>query len=32
MFATARYQWARWCKASFAPGRTAMPLEGLQAR
>jgi hypothetical protein len=32
MFATARYQWARWCKASFAPGRTATPLEGLQAR
>jgi hypothetical protein len=32
MFATARYQWARWCKASSAPRRTAMPLEGLQAR
>jgi hypothetical protein len=29
MFTTARYQWARWCKASFAPGRTATPLEGL---
>jgi hypothetical protein len=23
MFATARYQWARWCKASSAPARDA---------
>ena len=29
MFATARYQWARWCRASFAPGRTATPLEAV---
>ncbi|HEY6491675.1 MAG TPA: hypothetical protein VIZ43_00235 [Trebonia sp.] len=32
VFATARYQWTRWCKASFAPGQTATPLEGLRAR
>jgi hypothetical protein len=23
MFATARYQWARWCEASYAPARDA---------
>jgi hypothetical protein len=32
MFATARYQWARWCEASSVPARTPVPPESLQAR
>jgi hypothetical protein len=31
MFATARYQWARWCGASSAPARTSMLPDGLRA-
>jgi len=32
MFATARYQWARWCAASSAPARRSSLLDELQTR
>jgi hypothetical protein len=32
MFATARYQWARWCEASSAPARTSASPDSLRAR
>ena len=32
IFATARYQWARWCEASSAPARASAPPGSLRAR
>jgi hypothetical protein len=32
MFVAARYQWARWCRASSAFARTSMPPERLRTR
>jgi hypothetical protein len=32
MFATARYQWGRWCRASSAPARTSTLPDSLRTR
>jgi hypothetical protein len=32
MFATARYQWGRWCRASSAPARTSTGPNSLRTR